>query len=62
MSARVLVVDDEPQIIRALVTNLRARGYDVDSARYFVLDDINAVLAEWGSPRRVSEEAAGGEE
>src|SRR3712207_8833074 len=38
-------------------------GYDVDSARYFVLDDINAVLAEWGSPRRVSgdEEAAGGE-
>jgi two-component system KDP operon response regulator KdpE len=29
---RVLVVDDEPQIIRALVTNLRARGYDVDAA------------------------------
>lgn len=29
---RVLVVDDEPQIVRALVTNLRARGYDVDAA------------------------------
>ena len=29
---RVLVVDDEPQILRALVTNLRARGYDVDAA------------------------------
>jgi two-component system, OmpR family, KDP operon response regulator KdpE len=30
--ARVLVVDDEPQILRALATNLRARGYDVDLA------------------------------
>ena len=29
---RVLVVDDEPQILRALVTNLQARGYDVDAA------------------------------
>jgi two-component system, OmpR family, KDP operon response regulator KdpE len=29
---RVLVVDDEPQIVRALTTNLRARGYDVASA------------------------------
>ena len=27
-----LVVDDEPQILRALATNLRARGYDVDMA------------------------------
>ncbi|GIU88246.1 MAG: DNA-binding response regulator [Acidimicrobiia bacterium] len=29
---RVLVVDDEPQILRALVANLRARGYEVDAA------------------------------
>jgi two-component system KDP operon response regulator KdpE len=29
---RVLVVDDEPQIVRALRINLRARGYDVDAA------------------------------
>ena len=29
---RILVVDDEPQILRALGTNLRARGYDVDLA------------------------------
>jgi two-component system KDP operon response regulator KdpE len=29
---RILVVDDEPQILRALNTNLRARGYDVDLA------------------------------
>jgi two-component system KDP operon response regulator KdpE len=29
---RVLVVDDEPQIRRALAVNLRARGYDVDLA------------------------------
>ena len=29
---RVLVVDDEPQFRRALVTNLRGAGYDVESA------------------------------
>ncbi|SOD64225.1 two-component system, OmpR family, KDP operon response regulator KdpE [Streptomyces zhaozhouensis] len=29
---RVLVVDDEPQILRALVINLKARGYQVDTA------------------------------
>ncbi len=29
---RVLVVDDEPQIRRALSINLRARGYEVDVA------------------------------
>ncbi len=29
---RVLVVDDEPQILRTLATNLTARGYDVDTA------------------------------
>ena len=30
--ARILVVDDEPQILRALETNLRGAGYDVDTA------------------------------
>jgi two-component system, OmpR family, KDP operon response regulator KdpE len=30
--ARVLVVDDEPQILRALQTNLRGAGYEVDTA------------------------------
>ena len=30
--SRVLVVDDEPQILRALATNLRSRGHDVDLA------------------------------
>jgi CheY-like chemotaxis protein len=30
--SRVLVVDDEPQIRRALAINLRARGYQVDLA------------------------------
>lgn len=29
---KILVVDDEPQILRALTTNLRVRGYDVESA------------------------------
>jgi DNA-binding response OmpR family regulator len=29
---RVLAVDDEPQILKALATNLTARGYDVDVA------------------------------
>ena len=30
--SRILAVDDEPQILRALVVNLTARGYDVDVA------------------------------
>ena len=30
---RILVVDDEPQLLRALATNLHARGYQVDQAR-----------------------------
>jgi two-component system KDP operon response regulator KdpE len=29
---RVLVVDDEPQLVRALLINLRARGYEVHAA------------------------------
>ena len=32
MMTRILVVDDEPQIQRALATNLEARGYEVDIA------------------------------
>lgn len=31
-TARILVVDDEPQIVRALSINLRARGYEVTTA------------------------------
>jgi two-component system KDP operon response regulator KdpE len=31
--SRVLIVDDEPQILRALRTNLRARDYEVDVAQ-----------------------------
>ncbi len=29
---RVLVVDDEPQILRALTTTLKAAGYEVEQA------------------------------
>jgi hypothetical protein len=32
-------------------------GYDADSARFFVLDEMNAILEGWGVRRRV-----GGEE
>lgn len=32
MSERILVVDDEPQILRALQTALRGAGYEVESA------------------------------
>ena len=32
---------------------LLAQGYDADSARFFVRDDINAVLEAWGARRRV---------
>ncbi|MGE7153405.1 DUF2293 domain-containing protein [Methylorubrum rhodesianum] len=37
--------------------DLLDEGYDRDSARHFVLDDMNAMLAEWGCRRRISEEA-----
>ena len=30
-------------------------GYDVESARHFVLDAINEKLAEWGVQRRIAE-------
>ena len=33
--------------------DLLNNGYDQESARFFVLDDMNAILEEWGSPRRV---------
>lgn len=35
---------------------LLADGYDRDSARHFVLDDLNAAIAGWGVRRTVSEE------
>ncbi len=31
-------------------------GYDRDAARFFVLDDMNAILESWGSGRRVEAE------
>jgi hypothetical protein len=36
--------------------SLLREGYDADSARYFVSGEINAVLEEWGAPRRVGDE------
>lgn len=38
---------------------LRDEGYDPDSARFFVLDEINAVLRDWGCRREVSGEEEG---
>jgi hypothetical protein len=35
---------------------LLSEGYDADSARHFVLDDINAILEEWGARRRVGDQ------
>lgn len=35
---------------------LRDEGYDADSARFFVLEEINGVLADWGCRREVSGE------
>ena len=44
-------------VARHLLTDydrLLADGQDQDSARWFVVDDINRVLASWGCPKRVS--------
>ena len=32
------------------------QGYDRDSARFFVADEINGILEGWGSKRRLSDE------
>jgi two-component system KDP operon response regulator KdpE len=54
---RILVVDDEPQIRRALTINLSARGYDVDAAatgeealRQAATTTPDAVLLDLGLP------------
>jgi hypothetical protein len=36
--------------------DLLAQGYDHDSARFFVLADIEAKLSEWGVRRKVAQE------
>jgi two-component system KDP operon response regulator KdpE len=41
IGARILVVDDEPQILRALQTNLRGAGYEVTTA-----ETVEEALAE----------------
>ncbi len=35
--------------------SLMDEGYDGESARFFVADEINGKLTEWGSPRRLEE-------
>jgi hypothetical protein len=37
--------------------SLLDEGYDRDSARHFVLDDLNGVLRDWGVRREVGGEA-----
>jgi two-component system, OmpR family, KDP operon response regulator KdpE len=56
-SGRVLCVDDDPQILRALTANLRARGYTVDAAttgesalRTAVNAPPDAVILDLGLP------------
>ncbi len=39
---------------------LLEQGYDQDSARYFVADEIETVLAGWGCARHLSDSEAGG--
>ena len=36
--------------------DLLAQGYDQDSARHFVADDIARVLTEWGVRRKLGED------
>jgi two-component system KDP operon response regulator KdpE len=57
MGARVLVVDDDPQIVRAVRTSLQARGYSVRSAGNgetaldeLATDDFQLVILDLGLP------------
>ncbi|WP_342753515.1 DUF2293 domain-containing protein [Breoghania corrubedonensis] len=36
--------------------SLLTEGYEPDAARFFVVDEMNAVLTDWGCARRVSAE------
>lgn len=47
---RVLVVEDDPQLVRALVITLRARGYDTDAAP----DGATAIRRAAARPRTPS--------
>ena len=65
--SRVLVVDDEPQILRALGTNLKIRGYDVDLAptgeqalEIAALRPPDAVILDLGLPGIDGVEVIGG--
>jgi len=51
---RILVVDDEPQIVRALVINLRARSYEVDAAH----DGAAALLMTYGTSQHALKDRA----
>jgi two-component system KDP operon response regulator KdpE len=64
---RVLVVDDEPQLARALRINLRARGYDVDVAstgaaalRLAAQSAPDVVILDLGLPDLDGQEVIGG--
>jgi two-component system KDP operon response regulator KdpE len=52
----VLVVDDEPQILRALRINLRARKYDVDVAP----DGTRGAAGRGRAPSRTSSSSTSG--
>jgi hypothetical protein len=46
--------------IRHVLTDYDAlldQGYDIESARHFVADDMKSILADWGVRRRLSGEA-----
>jgi two-component system, OmpR family, KDP operon response regulator KdpE len=65
--SRVLVVDDEPQILRALGTNLKVRGYEVDLAstgeqalEIAALRPPDAVILDLGLPGIDGIEVIGG--
>ena len=65
--SRVLVVDDEPQILRALGTNLKVRGYEVDLAptgeqalEIAALRPPDAVILDLGLPGIDGVEVIGG--
>ncbi len=56
--ARILVVDDEPDIVRAVVRIMRARGFDVDTARdgqmaidQVALDAPDLIIIDLALPR-----------
>ena len=49
------MIDDSFELMRRQMRRDVAQGYDRDSARFFVAEELSELLAEWGVKRKLGE-------